>query len=394
MSQPPPVIEDAHPELLRFRPDFPILASRTYLISNSLGAMHRRTRDRLTEYADLWETEGVVAWHTWAEEMYRVADLVGAIVGAPPGTTVMRQNVADLLGAVASAVDWSGRRNRVVYSALEWPSSHYLWMEHRRYGAEVVVVPGEPDGVTLDVQRLVDAIDDRTALVPISHVLFRTSTLVDVRPVVERAHEVGALLLLDAYQSAGCLPVDVAGLGVDFCVGGSVKFLCGGPGAGWMYVEPSVAERLQPAQVGWFGHARPFDFAFGEIEYAPGRKRFAGGTPGVPAAYAAGAGYTAILDAGIERIRARSMSLTSHLVEGALARGIAVHSPQDARHRGGHVTLDPGSAEHVSHELLRRGFVVDYRPDVGIRIGPHFYNTVEECTAVLEEIVRIRREAA
>ena len=222
----------AHPELLDARPDFPILGRKTYLVNNSLGAMHRRTRERLAEYADQWQAEGVVAWHTWTKEMYRVADLVGAVIGAPPGTTVLRQSVADLIGAVASALDWSGPRNRVVYSDLEWPSSHYLWTEHRRYGAEVVVVPAEGDGVTLDVQRLVDAIDERTVLVPISHVLFRTSTLVDVAPVVEKAHAVGALVLLDAYQSAGCLPIGVAELGADFCVGGSVKYLWGGPGAG------------------------------------------------------------------------------------------------------------------------------------------------------------------
>ena len=394
VATPPLARADVHPELLAARSDFPILGRRTYLINNSLGAMHRRTRQRLQEYADRWDEEGVVAWGTWGEEMYRVADLVGAILGAPPGTTVLRQNVADLVGAVASAIDWSGRRNRVVYSDLEWPSSHYLWLEHRRYGAEVVVVPSDGDGVHLDVQRLVDAIDERTALVPLSHVLFRTSTLVDVRPVVEKAHAVGALVLLDAYQSAGCLPVDVVDLGVDLCVGGSVKFLCGGPGAGWMYVEPSVADALRPAQVGWFGHARPFDFAFEEVEYAPTRRRFAGGTPGVPAAYAASAGYEAVLEAGIQRIRERSLSLTQPLVEGALARGFAVRSPIEPEQRGGHVTVDPGNAETVHRELIRRGFVVDHRPGVGIRIGPHFYNTAEECEAVLEEMGRIAGASA
>jgi kynureninase len=383
-----------HDDLLRQRPDFPILQRKTYLINNSLGAMHRRTRERLAEFADLWDSEGVVAWTTWMAELDRVADLVGAVIGAPPGTTVMRQNVADLVGAVASAVDWSGRRNRVVYSDLEWPSSHYLWTEQRRYGAQVVVVPAEAGGVHLDVRRLVDAIDARTAIVPISQVLFRTSTLVDVRPVVEKAHAVGALVLLDAYQSAGCLPVQVTDLGVDFCVGGSVKFLCGGPGAGWLYVEPSVAETLRPAQVGWFGHARPFEFAFDVMDYAPAARRFAGGTPGVPSAYAASVGYQAVLEAGIERIRERSLALTQSLVEGALERGFTVRSPLEAAARGGHVTIDPGDAEHVHHELIRRGFVVDYRPGVGIRVGPHFFNTAEECAAVLAEMSAIQRDAA
>jgi kynureninase len=382
---------DVHPDLLRLRSDYPVLDRSTYLVNNSLGAMHRRVRERLTEFADLWDGAGVAAWSTWIPEMRRVADLVGRIIGAPPGTVVMRQSVADLIGAVASTIDWSGRRNRVVYSDLEWPSSHYLWQEHRRFGAEVVVVPHEGDGVTVAVERLVAAIDDRTAIVPISHVLFRTSTLVDVRPVVARAHEVGALVLLDAYQSAGCLPVDVAALDVDLCVGGSVKYLCGGPGAGWLYAKPSVAAGLRPAQVGWFGHAAPFDFAFDAVDYAEGVQRFAGGTPGVPSAYAAAAGYEAVLDAGVQRIRERSLSLTQPLLEDALARGFAVRSPHDPAQRGGHVTIDPGHGQQVHDELHRRGFVVDYRPGGGIRIGPHFFNTAEECAAVIEEMDKIVR---
>jgi kynureninase len=386
------VDNDVHQDLLRFRGDYPILQAKTYLINNSLGAMHRGTPGRLQRFADLWATEGVVAWADWTAEMQRVADLVGSIIGAPPGTTVLRQNVADLIGAVASCIDWTGARHRVVYSDLEWPSSHYLWQEHRRFGAEVVVVPSMGDGIHLDVGRLVDAIDEHTAIVPVSHVLFRSSTVVDVRPVIERAHEVGALVLLDAYQSVGSMPVGVAELDVDFCVGGSVKYLCGGPGAGWMYVKPAVAATLRPAQVGWFGHARPFDFAFEEVDYAAGVRRFAGGTPGVPAAYAASAGYEGVLAAGIERIRERSVSLTQPILEGALARGFTVRSPYDPAHRGGHVTIDPGDAEAVHHALIRRGFVVDFRPGHGIRIGPHFFNTAEECAAVIDEIDKIGRD--
>ncbi len=382
-----------HEDLLARREDYPILATKTYLINNSLGAMHCATRTRLAEYVDLWATEGVVAWARWQPEMVRIADLVGAVIGAPPGTTVLRQNVADLMAAVGSCIDFTGRRNRVVYSDLEWPGSHYLWKEHGRYGAQPLVVPSDGDGVSLDPQRLVDAIDDRTALVAISHVLFRSSTLVDVAPVVERAHQVGARFLLDAYQSAGSMPVDVERLGVDFCVGGSVKYLCGGPGAGWLYVKPEVAVELRPAQVGWWGHARPFGFEFDAVEYAPGVGRFVGGTPGVPSAYAASAGYEAILDVGVGRIRERSVSLTQPLLEDALSRGFTVRSPVQAASRGGHVTIDPGDSEHVHDQLIARGFVVDHRPGVGIRVAPHFYNSRDECVAVLEEMTAIRTDA-
>jgi kynureninase len=382
---------DLHRDLLKYRANYPIVERKTYLVNNSLGAMHRRTAERLQEYATTWNAEGVVAWYTWVEEMYRVADLVAAIIGAPPGTMVMRQSVADLIGAVASSIDWTGRRNKVVYSDLEWPSSHYLWNEHRRFGADVVVVPSEGDGVHLDVQRLVDAIDERTAIVPISLVLFRSSTLIDVGPVIERARDVGALVMLDAYQAAGCLPVNVSEFDPDLCVGGSVKYLCGGPGAAWLYVKPEIADRLRPAQVGWFGHARPFDFAFDDVEYAAGMRRFAGGTPGVPAAYAASAGYQGVLEVGIERIRERSLSLTQPLLEDALSRGFTVRSPHEPGQRGGHVSIDPGQADRVHHELIQRGFVVDYRPDSGIRVGPHFFNTAEECTAILDEMEEIAR---
>lgn len=383
---------DAHADLLTSRGEFPVLARSTYLVSHSLGAMHRDSAVRLARFAEEWAGEGVVAWRRWVPEMRAVADLVAEILGAPPGTVVLRQGVADLLGAVASCVDFAGPRNRVVYSDLEWPSSHYLWQEQRRLGADVVVVPSDGDGVRLDAQRLVDAIDDRTALVPISHVLFRSATLVDVQPVVERAHDVGALVVLDAYQSAGVLPVDVTALGVDLCVGGSVKYLCGGPGAAWLYAAPHVAERLRPAQVGWFGHARPFDFSFDAVEYAPGAQRFAGGTPPVPSVYAAAAGYRAVLDAGVRRIRERSLSLTQPMVEDALARGFIVRSPVEPERPGGHVTIDPhGDGQRVHDELHRRGFVTDFRPGAGIRIGPHFYNTADECAAVLAEIDAIVR---
>lgn len=380
----------AHDDLLARRSDYPILEKKTYLINNSLGAMHRGVRESLAAYADKWATEGVEAWHDWVPLMTEVGDLVGAIIGAPPGTTVMAQNVAGLLGTVASCFDFSGPRNRVLTTAMDWPGSHYLWTEQARYGAELIVVPSE-DGIGVDAQRMVEAIDDHTLVVSLSHVLFKTAYVMDVAPVVARAHEVGALVVLDSYQAAGILPFSVTDLGVDFCVGGSVKYLCGGPGNGWLYVAPAVAESLRPADVGWFGHARPFDFAWSAIDYAPGAMRFAGGTPGVPAAYAAIPGYQAVLDVGLARIRERSVSLTQPLLEDALERGFTVRSPHDPAVRGGHVTIDPGDSQRVHDELLARGFSVDHRPGVGIRVGPHFYNSADECAAILDEMVDILR---
>ncbi len=380
----------AHDDLLDRRADYPILGKKTYLINNSLGAMHRGVHEALASYASAWETDGVEAWHDWLPKMTEVADLLGSVIGAPPGTTVMHQNVASLLGAVASCLDFSGPRNRVVTTAMDWPGSHYLWTEHARYGAALTVVPSS-DGVSVDAQRVVDEIDERTLVVSVSHVLFKSSYVLDVAPIVARAHEVGALVVLDSYQAAGIVPFSVTDLGVDFCVGGSVKYLCGGPGNGWLYVSPSLAETLRPAQVGWFGHARPFGFEWAGIDYAPGVARFTGGTPGVPAAYAAVPGYAAVAEIGVERIRERSVSLTQPLLEGALERGFTVRSPHDPARRGGHVTIDPGDSQRVHDELLRRGFAVDHRPGVGIRVGPHFYNSADECTAILDEMVAILR---
>jgi kynureninase len=380
-----------HEELVERRRDYPILERSTYLINNSLGAMHRGTRARLQEYADLWDTVGVVAWDTWFPEMTRVASLVGAVIGAPPGTTVLRQTVADAVTTVASCFDLGGPRNRIVTTAADWPGTHYFWTEQcARAGGELVVVPFEADGLTVETGRIVDAIDDRTLLVSVSLVQFRTSTLLELAPVVEAAHRHGALVLLDAYQGVGSVPVDVVDHDVDICVGGSVKFLCGGPGNGWLYVRPDLAETLRPAAVGWISHETPFAFDWSAIRYAPGVMRFAGGTPNVPAAYAAAPGYQAIVDIGIERVRERSQSLTQPLLEGALDRGFTVRSPTDPQRRGGHVTIDPGDAERVHHELIARKFTVDHRPGSGIRIAPHFYNTADECLAVLDEMDKIR----
>jgi kynureninase len=379
----------AHDHLLARRDDYPVLARRTYLASHTLGAMHRGTRDRLQAYTDLWAEQGVVAWETWVPEMLRVADLVGSLVGAPPGTTVMRQNVADLLGDVLSALDWRGKRHRVVTDALDWPGSLHTFSQLPRLGAEAVVVPAEPDGLSFDLQQMLDAVDERTRLVYVSHVLFRTSTVVDVAAVVRRAHDVGALVMVDGYQAAGTLPVDVVALDVDLYVGGSVKYLSGGPGNGWMYAAPRVSAVLEPVTTGWFGQARPFAFD-PENAYAPGTSRFAGGTPGVPAAYAAEPAYAALAEIGVATVRERSLSLTQPLLDGALERGFTVRTPHEPERRGGHVTIDPGDSQHVHDELLRRGFVVDRRPHVGIRVSPHFYNTVDEGHAVLDEMAAIR----
>jgi kynureninase len=378
----------AHEDLLARRADYPVLERKTYLASHTLGAMHRRTPEKLAEFTGLWAEQGVVSWETWAPEVERVADLVGSLIGAPPGTTVMRQNVADLLGDLVSCFDWHGRRNRVVTSALEWPGSLHTWSQIGRLGGQLVVVPGDEDGIHFDVSRMVEAIDESTLLVECSHVLFRTSTVVDLAPIVEKAHAVGALVVVDGYQAAGTLPVDVVALGADVYLGGSVKYLSGGPGNGWMHVNSDIVDRLEPVSTGWFGQASPFSFD-PENAYGPGIRRFAGGTPGVPAAYAAEPAYAALAEIGMSRVRERSVSMTQPLLEAALERGFTVRSPHDPAERGGHVTIDPGDSARVHDELIARGTVVDHRPGVGIRVSPHFYNTLDEALGVLDTMTEV-----
>jgi kynureninase len=377
------------PDLLSWRKRFPILASKTYLINNSLGAMPDTVPSALAEYTGLWATEGVVAWDTWLPEVARVASILEDIVHAPRGSMTMCQNVTNAVAEVLSCLEYEAPQNRIVLCAGEFPTIEYLVDGQRALGADVVRVGDDP--LTFPAEELIEAIDQRTLLVIVSHVLFRTAELVDVRPIVERAHAFGALVLLDAYQSMGSVPFDVTELGVDFMVGGSVKWLCGGPGAGYLYVRPDLVDRLEPRMAGWFSHARPFGFEPPPIVYAPGIGRFTGGTPNMPAYYQAREGYRIIREVGVEAIREKAHHQTTLLIEGALERGFVVRTPLEFNRRGNHVTVDLPAAARVKDELIRRGFVIDHRPGAGIRIAPHFFNTDDECIAILDEMAAILR---
>lgn len=377
------------PDLLSWRPRFPILAHKTYLINNSLGAMPGSVPDSLKEYTTLWATEGVVAWDTWLPEIANTAAIIEDIIRAPRGSMTMCQNVTNALAGILSCIEYDGPRNEIVYCAGEFPTVEYLLDGQRRLGARPIRVGDDP--LVFPARELLEAITPRTVLVVLSHVLFRTAELVDVRPFVEKAHRAGALVVLDAYQSMGAVPFNVLDLDVDFLVGGSVKWLCGGPGAGYLYVHPNIVDRLEPAFAGWFSHARPFGFEAPPVEYAPGVARFTGGTPNMPAYYQAREGYRIIREVGVAAIRENARHQSAILIDGALERGLTVNTPRDFDRRGNHVTVDMPGAQQVKDELIRRGFVVDYRPGAGIRIAPHFYNRDDECVAILDEIDAIRQ---
>ncbi len=383
--------------LLKWRAEFPILDRAVYLISHSLGAMPRATYDRLHEYADIWATRGVRAWaEGWWDMPVSVGNQIAQIIGAAPDTVVMHQNVSICQSLILSSLlplPPNSKRNKIVYEELNFPSVMYVYEEHARaHGLRIETVKSD-DGITMPLERMLAAIDEETLLVPMSHVLFKSAYLQDAKAITDRAHEVGALVVLDTYQSAGTVPFDVTELNVDFATGGSVKWLCGGPGAGYLYVRPELIDRLEPKTTGWMAHEHPFAFD-PEMHYAPNITRFLHGSPAIPALYAARSGYEIINEIGVRAIREKSVRQTELLISLAEEAGFRVTSPKDPARRGGTITVWDDNAGAITKELVRREFIVDYRPGAGVRISPHFYTKDEELQLVIAEMKKIRDTAA
>ncbi|HEY5087828.1 MAG TPA: aminotransferase class V-fold PLP-dependent enzyme [Gemmatimonadaceae bacterium] len=372
--------------LLAFRDEFPILERANYLVSNSLGAMPRAVPDRLAEYARDWAELGVRAWATgWWDMPVRVGDTIAPLIGADARSVSMQPNVSIAQSIVLSAMDFGGDRDTVVMTELDFPSVRYAYEQlARRFGARVVVVPSD-DGLTIDQGRLLASIDERVRLVSVSHVLFKSAFIMDADAICAHAHSQGALVSLDCYHSVGVIPVDVKRSGVDFLTGGVLKWLCGGPGAAFLYASPAVRGVMEPVLTGWQAHARPFAFEQ-EMDYASGIERWLTGTPAIPALFAATAGSEIVSKAGIDAIRAKSIRQTEWLIAAADARGYGVHAPRDSAQRGGTVAFDVPNGHEVAQFLLSRNIIVDYRVGAGIRIGPHFYTRDEELDACIGAI--------
>jgi kynureninase len=387
-------ISEPKDELLKWRGDFPILDRSTYLISNSLGAMPRGVYSSLHSYADMWATRGVKAWEEgWWEMAVGVGDKIAPLIGAGPGEISLHQNVTTTQQVISSCFDFRGPRNKVVMTELEFPSIQYFYHEQRRLGARVELVP-TADTVRFDLEKFLAAIDETTLLVPISLVLFRSSFIVNARAIVEKAHRVGAHVILDVFQATGTLPFDVRELGVDFAVGGVLKWLCGGPGVAYLYVREDLRAKLQPALTGWIAHQRPFAFETGPIDSREDSFRYLNGTPHIPALFACQPGLEILNKAGVEAIRAKSIAMTTRLMEGAKARGWRVNTPENAAERAGTVSVDCPHAYEVSRELLARDIMIDFRPKAGIRLSPHFYNRIQECDFALAQIEEILKTNA
>jgi kynureninase len=378
-------------ELLKWRSEFPILDRTTYMISNSLGAMPRGVYDEMRAYADSWAERGVRAWEEgWWEMAVNVGDQIAPLIGARPGEISLHQNVTLTQAVISSCFDFRGPRNKIVMVELEFPSIQYFYHGQRRHGARVEVVP-TPDNIRIDLDQVLAAIDETTLLVPISQVLFRSSYIVDMSAIIERAHRVGAHVILDTFQAAGTIPLDVRSLGADFAVGGVLKWLCGGPGVAYLYVREDLRAKLSPSITGWSAHRRPFAFETGAIDAREDSFRYLNGTPHIPALYACQPALEILNKVGIAAIREKSMRMTARLIDGARSRGWRVNTPDKPAERAGTVSVDCPHAYEVCRELIAREILVDFRPKAGVRISPHFYNTEDECDftlARMEEIIK------
>jgi kynureninase len=379
-------------QINRRREEFPTLLSGIHLLSHSLGPVPRATRDSMLAYYDAWEHHtSEDAWaSSWWEMSAAVGDRVAKLIGGEAGSVQVQPNASIALSSVLSCFDFtSTKRNKVVASALDFPSMRYILDAETPMGARVETV-ASGDGIAIQTERIMDAIDDATSLVALSHVSFRSSYRVTVEPIVERARKHGALVLLDVYQSAGAMELAARDWNVDFLIGGTIKWLCGGPACGYLYVRPDLQRQLQPRLTGWVAHNAPFEFAQPPMRYVESVRRFAQGTPSIPALYSVLPGLEIIEEVGVKTIRAESERRTQWMIDFALERGWKINSPLDVNQRGGSVMIYVADGPAMVKRLADRSVFVDCRPGVGLRMSPHFFNTdeeVHEAMAILQELM-------
>jgi kynureninase len=374
-----------HAELEALRTEFPILQTRTYLNSCSLGALSRRSMGYLGEYQALWNTMGASAWYElW---MGRLTELRGRVAEhwrANETEVALSASVSAALTSIASAVDYR-RRNRVVIAELDFPTLAYQWLA--RPDVEVVPVPSD-DGIGVSPERWAEYVDERTAVVATSHVFYSTGYIQELAPIAEAARRAGALFLVDGYQAMGQIPVHPRAAGVDVYVAGPLKWMLGGPGLSFLWVREELIPEMRPTAASWFGARDQFQFRVDELEFREDASRFAMGTPALPTAYTALGGIEIIEEAGIHRIRERIDALTEDLVQRLSADGLQLRIPADPERRSGIVMARVPNAAAAVEELARRGIIVDRRGDF-VRISPHFYNTVDENGAVVDALAGI-----
>jgi kynureninase len=372
------------------REQFPILATATYLVSHSMGAAPVGAKTALETYWEQWAAQGPEAWETWLPRIGEIADGIGALIGAQPGSVFLGPNVSVLQAALATCFDFTQPRNEVVYEALQFPSLTYVWRAWERYGARSRVV-GSDDGRTIPTQRIIEAITEKTAIAVLSHAYYVSGAIADVRAIQAHCRKVGAILCVDAYQTTGVYPYDVREWDLDIVTGGSHKWLCGGPGCGWIYARPALREQLRPAVTGWMAHAQPFNFEDAPIRYADSMYRLGTGTPTIPGYVVAQCGHQMIAQIGIARIREHNVRLTNAIAQMALERGLRVNTPLEPAQRTGWIGIDFDDAARVCREMIARRVFLDYRPGCGLRVSPHFYTTDDEISNFFRELDALRR---
>ncbi|HEV7179381.1 MAG TPA: aminotransferase class V-fold PLP-dependent enzyme [Candidatus Baltobacteraceae bacterium] len=371
------------------REQFPILGTSTYLVSHSMGAAPLGARAALDAYWNDWATDGPEAWERWLPRIGEIADGIGSIIGAQPGSVFLGPNVSVLQAAIATCIDFKGKRNEVVYEALQFPSLTYVWAEWERYGAKTVVVPSS-DGMTIPTERIIASISEHTAIAVLSHAYYVSGAIADIRSIQRHCRDVGALLCVDAYQTTGVVPYDVTEWDLDIVTGGSHKWLLGGPGCGWIYIKPTLFERFRPAVTGWMAHAKPFEFEEAPIRFSPSMYRWGTGTPTIPGYLVAAPGHDLIRSVGVKRIREHNVRLTTKLAEMALERNLTVKTPLDPDQRTGWIGIGFDGAERACKALIDQRVFLDYRPGCGIRVSPHFYTSDEEIERFFTMLDRVR----
>lgn len=376
-------------DLLKWRSEFPGVEGCVYMVSHSLGCMPLKAAEYMNTFMEEWHQKSITAWDIWLPEVDSAAGRIEKLLSAPKGTVMMQTNVSMCMSILASCFDFTKERNKVVYTDMQFPTVSYVWKAEERRGAVVDIVKSK-DGIGIDTEAICAAIDETTVCVPISHVLFRSAYIQDAKAIAKRAAEVGAHVILDCYQSIGTIPLDLVDLGVSFACGGSVKYLCGGPGAAWMYVRKDLIGEFSPRVTGWFGHESPFAFTMPGQDYADNMWRYLGGTPAIAALYQARAGAEIVSEIGVRKIRENSLRQTELIFSEVDARGFKVNTPREAEKRGGSVVFDFAEAAEVTRELNRRNFFCDHRPGAGIRISPHFYTKDDEIKQLFSEVDSIR----
>jgi kynureninase len=374
-------------ELESYRAEFPVVERKAYLISASLGPISNRSRAYLDEYVDAWASKGAPD-HVWFEDIFpRMRSLKSSfsdLAGCDADELAITTNISVAISTIASALDFGGR-NKVVMSELDFPTDGHVWLAHGKRGVEIEWLRS-PDGLTIPLEEFDRAIDERTAVVMVNRVLYRSSAIVDAKEVCRIARERGALSFVDDYHGIGIVPLDLHDLGCDIYAAGSLKWLCGGPGLVFLYVRRDLIPTLEPLVTGWFAQAEPFSFELDRLEYHPTARRFEHGTPPAPVYFIAQGGLDIIAEVTPERIRARQGELQDHLIERADEFGLPVRTPRERSARGGVVNVGVGpEAGKICHALLERDVSTDYRGD-GLRISPHFFNTEADIDRCFEEL--------